>query len=79
MRLNDVEQSLRRDLQGTASDLRWSAVELRRIAELLRQAGNGADADALLRMCQLFQDDEERLAAYADEVKAHLISRRKVQ
>ncbi|MFS1289416.1 hypothetical protein ACLRDI_17030 [Pseudomonas piscis] len=79
MRLNDVEQSLRRDLQGTASDLRWSAVELRRIAELLRQAGNGADAEALVRMCRLFQDDEERLVAYADEVKAHLISRRQTQ
>ncbi|KTC33689.1 MAG: hypothetical protein ACN6QY_28210 [Pseudomonas sp.] len=79
MRLNDLENDFRRDLQGTASDLRWSAVELRRIAQLLRQSGNGADADALQRMCELFQGHEEGLTAYADEIKAHLINRRQVQ
>lgn len=36
--------SLRRDLQGIASDLKWSAVELVRIAERLSVVGNEADA-----------------------------------
>lgn len=54
MWLNEYEQQLRRDLQGVASDLRWSAVELLRIAEQLRLAGNDVDAEATLRLCSLF-------------------------
>lgn len=61
--------SLRRDLQGIASDLKWSAVELVRIAGRLSAAGNEADAQALLRMIKVFQSDEDKLAGYAEEVK----------
>ena len=32
MRLNEYEHELQRDLQSVASDLRWSAVDLKRIA-----------------------------------------------
>lgn len=60
---------LRRDLQGIASDLKWSAVELVRIAERLSAAGNEADAQALLRMIKVFQGDEDKLAGYAEEVR----------
>ncbi|MBB3239883.1 hypothetical protein FHW68_001374 [Pseudomonas sp. Tn43] len=77
MWLNEEEQQLRRDLQGIASDLRWSAVELLRIAEQLRLAGNDVDAEATIRLCELFHGDEERLAGYAEEVKAKSISRTK--
>lgn len=70
-------QDLKRDLQGIASDLKWSAVELMRIAERLSQAGNEADAQAVLRMCTVFHADEDRLAGYADEVKAGIIARGK--
>ena len=45
--LNKPEQDLKRDLQGVASDLKWSAVELLRVAERLSQAGNEADAQAV--------------------------------
>jgi hypothetical protein len=44
--LNKPEQDLKRDLQGVACDLKWSAVELIRIAERLSLAGNEADAQA---------------------------------
>ena len=77
MGLNKPEQDLKRDLQGIASDLKWSTVELMRIAERLSLAGNEADAQAVLRMCQIFQTDEDRLTAYADEVKAGRIVRGK--
>lgn len=77
MWLNESEQELRRDLQGVASDLRWSAVELLRIAEQLRQTGNDADAQATLRLCEVLQGDEERLANYAEEIKARAITRTK--
>lgn len=49
MWLNESEQALRRDLQGLASDLRWSAVELLRVAEQLRRTGNEIDAQAVQR------------------------------
>ncbi|WCM49012.1 hypothetical protein OH720_18570 [Pseudomonas sp. WJP1] len=75
MGLNKPEQDLKRDLQGIASDLKWSAVELLRIAERLSLAGNEADAQAVLRMCTVFHADEDRLTAHADEVKAGRIVR----
>jgi len=79
MWLNEDENELRRDLQSVASDLRWSAVELLRIEQQLRQAGNEADAQAVRRLCELFQGDEARLAGYSEEVKAKVISRTKAQ
>lgn len=72
----DVDtQTLRRDLQGLASDLKWSAVELTRIADRLSQAGNEADAQAVLRMCRIFHDGEERLIGYVEEANLGRIVR----
>lgn len=75
MPLTKPNQELRRDLQGLASDLKWSAVELMRIAERLSQAGNEPDAQAVIRICQVIQTGESRLAGYGDEVKAGKIAR----
>ena len=75
MTLDKPNQDLKRDLLGIASDLKWSAVELMRIAERLSLAGNEADAQAVLRMCTVLHADEDRLAGYADEVKAGRIVR----
>ncbi|WP_235972447.1 hypothetical protein [Pseudomonas paraversuta] len=75
MPLSQPNQNLKRDLQGIASDLKWSAVELKRIAERLSQSGNDLDAQAVLRMCTVFQAGEDRLVGYADEVKAGRIVR----
>ena len=77
MSLNNPNQELKRDLQGTSSDLKWSAVELMRIAERLSLAGNEADAQAVIRICVVMQAGEDRLAGYADEVKAGQINRNK--
>lgn len=68
MPLTKPSQDLKRDLQGIASDLKWSAVELARIADRLSQAGNEADAQAVLKMCAVFQAGEDRLAGYAAEI-----------
>jgi len=75
MSLAKPNQDLKRDLQGIASDLKWSAVELMRIAERLSLAGNEADAQAALRMCTVLHAGEDKLAGYADEVKVGQISR----
>ena len=77
MPLTKPNQDLKRDLQGIASDLKWSAVELLRIAERLSLAGNEADAQAVLRMCTTLHAGEDRLTGYVDEVKLGKISRGK--
>ena len=70
MTLTKPNQDLKRDLQGVASDLKWSAVELMRIAERASLAGNEPDAQAIMRMITIFHSDEDRLTVYADEVGA---------
>lgn len=75
MTLTKPNQDLRRDLQGLASDLKWSAVELMRIAVRLSEVGNEHDAQAVIRICQVMQAGEDRLAGYGDEVKAGIILR----
>ena len=77
MPLTHLNHDLQRDLQGIASDLKWSAVELKRIAERLSQSGHEADAQAVLKMCTVFHSGENRLVGYADEVKAGRIVRAK--
>ena len=58
----------RRELQGISSDLKWSAVELARIAGRLGAAGNSSDAQAVLRMIQIFQQGEKRLDIIANQI-----------
>lgn len=77
MSLTQPNQDLKRNLQGIASDLKWSAVELKRIAERLSQSGHEADAQAVLKMCAVFHAGEDRLAGYADEVNAGELIRSK--
>lgn len=75
MPLTKPNQDLRRDLQGLASDLKWSAVELMRIAGRLSEAGNEPDAQAVLRICQVMQAGEDRLVGYGEEVKNGRVKR----
>ena len=75
MSLTQPNQDLKRDLQGIASDLKWSAVELKRIAERLNQSGHEADAQAVMRMVAIFRGGEERLAGYSREVRDQSITR----
>lgn len=69
MPLTKPNQDFRRDLQGLASDLKQSAVELMRIAVRLSEAGNEHDAQAVIRICQVMQAGEDRLVGYGDEMK----------
>ena len=77
MPLTKPSQDLKRYLQGIASDLKWSAVDLGRITDRLSQSGNEADAQAALKMCTVLHAGEDRLAGFADEVKARQITRAK--
>ncbi len=75
MGLKKPNQELARDLQGLASDFKWSAVELMRIAERLSLMGNESDAQAIFKMITVFHAGEDKLAGYADELKAGRIVR----
>lgn len=75
MGLTKPNQELARDLRGLASDFKWSAVELMRIAERLSLVGNEADAQAIFKMITVFHAGEDKLAGYADEVKGGQIIR----
>ncbi|WP_036989316.1 hypothetical protein [Pseudomonas vranovensis] len=74
MPLTKPNQELRRDLQGLASDLKWSAVELTRIAERLSLAGHEADAQAVLRICQVMHAGEDRLQEHAASLRDQAIN-----
>lgn len=75
MELSKPEQDMKRDLQGIASDLKWSAVELTNIAARLRLDGNELDAQSLLRMSASLRADEHKLNGYANEVMLEQILR----
>ncbi|KXK72097.1 hypothetical protein BC89_03525 [Pseudomonas monteilii] len=78
MPLTKPNQELRRDLQGLASDLKWSAVELMRIAVRLSEAGNEHDAQAVIRICLVMQAGEDKLSRYGEEVNAGSIARKQL-
>jgi len=58
----------RRGLLGISSNLKWSAVELARIADRLEAARNSPDSQAVLRMIQIFQQGEKRLNLIANQI-----------
>lgn len=63
----------RRDLAGISADLKWSAVELRRIAKRLQVAGNSPDAQAILRMIDTFLEGEARLNVLANAISTECV------
>lgn len=64
--LTKPNQDLKHVLQGIASNLKWSAVEMKRIAERLRQSGHDEDAQSVLKMCTVFHAGEDRAAGRPD-------------
>ena len=79
MPLTKPNQDLRGDLKQTAAMLKWSGVDLLRAARKLSETGQEEEAEELLRIAVSFQETKDRLVGYADEVKAGVISRAKVE
>lgn len=75
MSLTKPNQQLRRDLKEAAALLKWSGVDLMKMAIRLSEAGFESDARELLTIIGSFPDAEDKLAGYADEVKAGRIVR----
>ncbi|SEM50791.1 hypothetical protein SAMN04487857_102353 [Pseudomonas sp. ok272] len=75
MPLTKPNQDLRRDLKEAAALLKWSGVDLFVFAKRLLAAGDEQGADDLMKIALSFQDVEDKLAGYAEEVKMGLIKR----
>jgi hypothetical protein len=75
MPLTKPNQQLRRDLKDAAALLKWSGVDLFGVAKRLLAAGDEISADELMMIALSYQAMEDKLAGYADEVKAGQISR----
>ncbi|WP_338487107.1 hypothetical protein VRB78_13710 [Pseudomonas trivialis] len=75
MTLTRPNQQLRRDLKDAAALLKWSGVDLFGVAKRLLAAGDDISADELMMIALSYQTMEDKLAGYADEVKAARIIR----
>lgn len=70
MALTRPNQQLRRDLKETAALLKWSGVDLFGVAKQMLAAGDEQGADDLTKIAFSFQEVEDKLEGYADEVRA---------
>jgi len=79
MPLTKPNQQLRRDLKEAAALLKWSGVDLMQAAVRLSEIGQEDEAKELLRIAACFQEAEDKLAGYAEEVKSGQITRTKLK
>ncbi len=79
MSLTKPNQQLRRDLKEISALLKWSSVDLMKMAIRLSDAGLEEDARELLTIISAFPDAEDRLVEYVGEVKAGRILRAKAE
>ncbi|UVL69979.1 hypothetical protein [Pseudomonas protegens] len=77
MPLTKTNQQLRRDLKEVAALLKWSGVDIMQVATRLSEAGLEDDARSLMKIALSFQEAEDRLEGYAEEVKMEKIVRGK--
>ncbi|MNG38591.1 hypothetical protein D3C84_1263570 [compost metagenome] len=59
--------------------LKWSGVDLMQAAVRLSESGQEAEAKEVLKIAADFQEVEDRLVGYTEEVKAGRIVRGKVE
>ncbi|NWC72556.1 hypothetical protein HX823_00530 [Pseudomonas sp. P7759] len=77
MALTKPNQQLRRDLKEAAATLKWAGVDLFGVAKRMLAAGDEQGANDLMKIAFSFQEAEDKLAGYADEVKVGRIVRAK--
>ena len=79
MPLTKPNQELRHDLKEIAALLKWSGVDLMKMAVRLSEAGFESDAREILAITSGFPDAEDKLTEYADEVKTGRVVRGKAE
>ncbi|UVL53979.1 hypothetical protein LOY54_14310 [Pseudomonas sp. B21-032] len=77
MPLTKPNQELHRDLKEAAAALKWSGVDLFVFAKKLLAAGDEDGTNELMQIALRFQDVEDKLEGYAEEVKAGRVKRTK--
>lgn len=70
MPLTKPNQQLRRDLKEAAALLKWSGVDLMQAAVRLSEDGQEDEARELLKIAASYQEVDDKLVGYADEVNA---------
>ncbi|WP_339506281.1 hypothetical protein [Pseudomonas sp. EA_15y_Pfl1_P102] len=75
MALTKPNQQLRRDLKEAAALLKWAGVDLYVVSKRMMAAGDEQGAMELMKIATSLQETEDKLAGYADEVKAGSIIR----
>ncbi|MBN0975930.1 hypothetical protein JTY93_15540 [Pseudomonas hygromyciniae] len=75
MALTKPNQQLRRELKEAAALLKWSGVDLCVFAKCLLAAGDEQSANDMMKIALSFQETEDKLAGYAEEVKIGGIER----
>lgn len=73
MDLSKPQQELRQDLKEPAALLQWAMMRVAQLSE----AGLDKDAKKLIAIISEFPDTEDKLIAYAKEVKADQVTRAK--
>lgn len=79
MPLTKPNQELRHDLKEIAALLKWSSVDLMKMAVRLSEAGLESDAREILTIISGYPDAEDKLTEYADEVRKSIITRAKAE
>lgn len=79
MALTKPNQQLRRDLKEAAALLKWSGVDLFVVSKRMLIVGDEQGAFELMKIAMSLQKAEDKLAGYAEEVKAGRIVRGKVE
>lgn len=69
MTVSKESQQLRDALISAAFLLKWSSADLRKSANAMTDAGNEAEANALLEIVSNYESSEASLLGYADEVR----------
>lgn len=77
MALTKPNQQLRRDLKEAAATLKWAGVDLFGVAKRMLAAGDEEGANELMKIAFSFQETEDKLAGYAEEVRDGIILRGK--
>lgn len=77
MALTKPNQQLRRDLKEAAATLKWAGVDLFGVAKRMLAAGDEEGANELMKIAFSFQEVEDELTGYAEEVRAGRIARAK--
>lgn len=69
MTVSTDSQQLREALISAAFLLKWSSADLRKSANAMTDAGNEAEASALLEVVSNYESSESSLLGFADEVR----------